>query len=253
MRKQMKGLLLVVGLVAFFFATFIQTQEVAVTRAELEPAVFFQTQELVVTRAELEPAMAIQNRHTKGLMKIPEIVGTAVGVDRSGHPIIKLYTRRAGVGGLPGRLDGLRVSVEVVGEIEARKGPGGDPVDTTIRFDRPVPIGVSTGHPAITAGTIGARLTDGTNVFALSNNHVYADVNAASIGDAVIQPGTFDGGTSPADDIGNLAAFETIDFVNPINVIDAAIASTTILLLGDSTPSNGYGTPRSTIIAAAVG
>jgi len=34
---------------------------------------------------------------------------------------------------------------------------------------RPVPIGVSTGHPDITAGTIGARVTDGVNVYALSN------------------------------------------------------------------------------------
>ena len=73
-----------------------------------------------------------------------------------------------------------------------------------------MPIGVSTGHPDITAGTIGARVTDGTNVYALSNNHVYANKNLAVIGDAVIQPGTFDGGSSPADDIGTLADFEPI-------------------------------------------
>ncbi len=58
---------------------------------------------------------------------------------------------------------------------------GGDTenLDPTSRFNRPVPIGVSTGHPAITAGTIGARVTDGVNVYALSNNHVYADENTA--------------------------------------------------------------------------
>jgi hypothetical protein len=83
---------------------------------------------------------------------------------------------------------------------------------------------VSTGHPAITAGTIGARVTDGTDVFALSNNHVYADVNAASIGDAVIQPGTFDDGSSP----------------------DAATAAT----VGNATP--GDGTPKSATVAASV-
>jgi len=87
-------------------------------------------------------------------------------------------------------------------------------VDTTARFPRPVPIGVSTGHPDITACTIGARLTDGTNVFALSNNHCYADENRASIGDPAIQPGTYDGGASPADDIGTLADFEPIIFGN---------------------------------------
>ena len=75
-----------------------------------------------------------------------------------------------------------------------------------------MPIGVSTGHPDITAGTIGARVKSGGNVWALSNNHVYADANAASAGDAVIQPGTYDGGSSSADDIGMLSDFEPIVF-----------------------------------------
>jgi hypothetical protein len=68
-------------------------------------------------------------------------------------------------------------------------------IDPTGRFDRPVPIGVSTGHPDITAGTIGARVKDSDgNIYALTNNHVYADENRASIGDKVLQPGAFDGG-----------------------------------------------------------
>lgn len=235
MKNQTKVLLVMVGLVAFFFATFIHTQQA------------------VVSRAELEPIMAIQDRHTKGLMKNPDVVGTAVGIDRTGRPTIKLYTSRSGVSGLPARLDGVRVSVEVVGTIEARKGGPGGGVDPTARFPRPVPIGVSTGHPAITAGTIGCRVMDGQgNVYALSNNHVYADINAASIGDAVIQPGTFDGGSSPADDIGNLAAFVPISF-SGTNTIDAAIASTTTSLVGNSTPSDGYGTPGSTTTAAVPG
>ncbi len=90
-------------------------------------------------------------------------------------------------------------------------------------------------------------------MYALSNNHVYADANEASIGDAVIQPGTFDGGTSPADDIGTLAAFEPIDFSGGANYIDAAIALTTASFLDNSTPSDGYGTPKSSTVAATVG
>jgi hypothetical protein len=85
----------------------------------------------------------------------------------------------------------------------------------------------------------------------LSNNHVYANENLASIGDDVIQPGTFDGGSSPADDIGTLADFEPIVFsTSANNVIDAAIASTTTSLVGNATPSDGYGTPKSTPVAA---
>jgi len=115
--------------------------------------------------------------------------------------------------------------------------------------ERPVPIGVSTGHPDITAGTIGCRVKDEQgNVYALSNNHVYAVENNAELGDAVIQPGTYDGGVSPDDDIGTLAGFVPIVFhPRRTNTIDAAIARTTTDMLGNATPTGGYGAPSSTI------
>jgi chitodextrinase len=126
--------------------------------------------------------------------------------------------------------------------------------------ERPVPIGVSTGHPDITAGTIGCRVTDGTNVYALSNNHVYANENLASIGDNVLQPGTYDDGVDPDDAIGTLADFEPIVFhPRKTNTIDAAIALTTTDKLGNATPLNdpyypdGYGTPSSKTAPADVG
>ncbi len=218
----------------------------------------------------LEIAIAAQEFHTDVLMANPGVVGTGVGLNADGEPVVVILTETRGVRGLPRTLDGVPVVLRQAGRIYAlhhRPGhsKGGtddstntDPVDPTSRFDRPVPIGVSTGHPAITAGTIGARVTDGTAVFALSNNHVYADENSVSIGDAVIQPGTFDDGSSPADDIGTLAAYELINFCDPYpsncpdNVIDAAIASTTTDLLDNSTPSDGYGTPRSTTRGAYI-
>ena len=115
--------------------------------------------------------------------------------------------------------------------------------------ERPVPIGVSTGHPDITAGTIGCRVKDEQgNVYALSNNHVYAVENNAELGDAVIQPGTYDGGVSPDDDIGTLVGFVPIVFhPRRTNTIDAAIARTTTDMLGNATPTGGYGAPSSTI------
>ncbi len=69
----------------------------------------------------------------------------------------------------------------------------------------------------------------------------------------MIQPGTFDGGTSPADDIGTLDDFEPIDFSGGDNFFDAAIALSSTADLDNATPSDGYGTPRSTTIAPAVG
>ena len=95
-------------------------------------------------------------------------------------------------------------------------------------------------------------MTDGSNVYALSNNHVYADENEAGLGDTVIQPGTFDGGTSPADDFGTLFAWEPLKFDGSDNIMDAAIALTTTANLGKATPSDGYGTPKSMTIPATI-
>ncbi|HXV85099.1 MAG TPA: hypothetical protein VD793_00290 [Gemmatimonadales bacterium] len=219
----------------------------------------------------LEQAMRAQERHTPALLSRGDVVGTAVGLDAGGNPVIHLYLTRGG-GALPAMLDGFRVVTAVTGPIltlaqDAQTlaprakpcpnppcgGGGGDPVDPTARFARPVPIGVSTGHPDITAGTIGARVTDGGAVYALSNNHVFANENNATIGDNVLQPGAFDGGVDPADAIGTLFDYEPIAFGGTPNVIDAAIAWSSTDNLGNATPSNGYGMPRSATMAAAPG
>ncbi len=229
----------------------------------------------IVDQVALDHAIRIQEAHTDGLMDLEQVVGTAVGISESGRPIVKVYLMRDAVGGIPVNVDGSFVpdlTSPIVALVQdPRKcadppcngrgngGGGGDdgtedpPLDPTARFDRPVPIGVSTGHPAITAGTIGARVKKGGKVYALSANHVYADEGRAGKGDAVIQPGTFDGGSSPADDIGTLSDFATIVFnTSANNLADAATALTTNLLLGNSTPSDGYGTPRSTTVAATL-
>jgi hypothetical protein len=210
----------------------------------------------VVSQAALDHAIRVQEAQTDGLLALDAVVGTAVGLSNEGRPVVMVYLKDGRVQGVPVNVEGVPFFADVTGEFFALQGQSqakpegkGKPkpsVDRTARFDRPVPIGVSTGHPAVTAGTIGARVTDGNDVWALSNNHVYADENQAPLGDAVIQPGTFDGGSSPADDIGTLYDFEPIVFsTTASNVIDAAIASSTTANLGNSTPSDGYGTPKS--------
>lgn len=220
--------------------------------------------------AAFERVKAVQAAHTNRLMAIQGVVGTGIGLDGSNTQVLKVFLEKGGIAGIPGKLDGVIVQPVVTGAFYALPkrgngggggggkpgGGGGDAIDPTARFDRPVPIGVSTGHPDITAGTIGCRVTDGTDVYALSNNHVYANQNDATVGDAVIQPGSYDNGVSPADNIGTLAEFKLIAFYDdrnppnpiPTNTIDAAIAlvtSGTNGSLGNATPSNGYGTPQS--------
>jgi hypothetical protein len=217
---------------------------------------------LVVDQVALSHALRVQEAYTDEMFEIAGVVGTAVGLSESGRPVVKVYLMTDQVEGVPVNVDGVTFVPEISGEIlalqigQAKGGKGGRPkasVDRTARFDRPVPIGVSTGHPAITAGTIGARVTDGTDVFALSNNHVYAVENWASIGNNVLQPGVFDGGVDPDDAVGTLYDFEPLKFDGSDNVIDAAIASTTTARLGKATPSDGYEVPPSSTIDAAVG
>ena len=212
-----------------------------------------------------ERAKEIQEKHTGRLMAIEGVVGTAVGIDPDNRHEVKVFVERLEVAGVPNKLDEVPVEVVVTGKIYALK-PGEKPtahrVNPAARFPRPVPIGVSTGHPAITAGTIGCRVKDASGkVYALSNNHIYANENMAAIGDNVLQPGTYDGGKNPQDAIGTLSDFEYIVFYNsanppnpiPTNTIDAAIALSSTTNLGNATPSNGYGKPKSTTASAYAG
>ena len=208
-----------------------------------------------------ERVKEVQEQHTNELMAMAGVVGTAVGENEGGQLAVLVLLEHGAVV-IPRELEGVPVRPLVTGKIEALQGggkPGGSASALTPAswWPRPVPIGVSTGHPAITAGTIGCRVTNGSTVYALSNNHVYANANRATIGNAVIQPGTYDGGTSPADDIANLSAFSRINFDGSNNTIDAAIAaikpiSTTDSRprVGNATPSNGYGIPSRTTAAA---
>ena len=193
---------------------------------------------------DLSAALAAQRRHTQLLMAQRGVIGTAVGLGPAGEARVKIFTVDAGVAGLPATLDGVPVSVEAIGRIMARSDP------TTRR--RPAPIGFSVGHPAITAGTIGARVVDGLGrVFLLSNNHVLANANGAQLDDSALQPGPLDGGTNPADRIGGLYDFEPLNLafnsygvIPPSNAMDAAIALSSRDLLSNSTPTDdGYGIP----------
>src|SRR5712664_3739554 len=149
---------------------------------------------LPVTRPipDLRAAIAAQRRHTDALLEIPGVVGTAVTLQPDGRVGMMLLLERSGVTGLPLMLDGIPVAQRVTGRLMAFSDP--------TQRQRPAPMGFSVGHPAITAGTIGARVRDALgHVYILSNNHVLANSNGASIGDPEYQPGPFDGGT-PADD-----------------------------------------------------
>jgi len=114
----------------------------------------------------------------------------------------------------------LPLSVRHSGEFQAQPH--------TFRI-RPATGGVSLGHYRITAGTLGC-LSIGRNeprnhrLMILSNNHVLANSNNGVFGDPILQPGSYDGGQNPADQVAILERFVPVQFGGATNYVDAATA-----------------------------
>jgi hypothetical protein len=93
---------------------------------------------------------------------------------------------------------------------------------------RPSPCGNSIGHYKITAGTQGCLATGlhaprSSRLLVLSNNHVLANVNAGVYGDCIVQPGPYDGGVCPRDQVAILERFVPINFAaGARNYVDCA-------------------------------
>ncbi len=236
-----------VSLVAFAFAISLwvgcnQPQENA-----SEPLTSQQAGTLSKANPAVAAAIAVQERHTNELMATPDVVGTGIGADRDGKPVILILTRRESQAALPSEIEGVRTRVDVVGEIRPMAG--------YTKVYRPVPCGVSVGNDLeCSAGTIGCVVTVGGSGtrYMLSNNHVLARENAASIGERIDQPGRYDGRPLCArtGQVATLSAFKVISTTSN-NQIDAAIAQYTE---GNvcSMVNNLY-TPSGTVVAPSVG
>lgn len=184
------------------------------------------------------------------------VVGVAAGnkitdnID-TGEPCITIFvTHRVDADKLSSEdlispeLKGYKTDVIETGEIFA--GPAKDHKDSVAMSEelgietlrqrvRPVMGGFSVGHYRITAGTIATCVYDlwpfpgiPEKYYILSNNHVLANSNNARIGDPILQPGPYDGGTVPGDIVARLSRYVPIRWktptYNPLNYVDAAIA-----------------------------
>lgn len=140
---------------------------------------------------------------------------------------------------IPKEVGKFKTDVVETGEIFAggaahtQYAPAAEQVTTqTLRGRvRPVEGGYSVGHYKITAGTMATAVIDATpfpgiprRYYMLSNNHVLANSNDALLGDPILQPGPFDGGTVPGDIVARLSRFVPIHFDGRCNYVDAAIA-----------------------------
>jgi len=165
-----------------------------------------------------EELIRVKGRHLGTLMAISNVVGVGIGYklskgQQTKEPCLKLLVRekitKEGLDKrelIPASLDGVATDVFQVGELWAQESWTG-------RY-RPAPGGVSIGHYQISAGTLGVVVRDrvsGARLI-LSNNHVLANSNNASVGDAILQPGGADGGTVQSDTIAHLERFCPIEF-----------------------------------------
>jgi hypothetical protein len=168
--------------------------------------------------AEQQEPRQAKEAHKDQLLQLPNVVGVGVGYREVGGQttdevvVSVLVEEKVPVAALtaeqivPTTVSGVRTDVIQVGHLRA--------LQSRTDRHRPVPGGVSLGHFRITAGTFGAVVRDNTTQarLILSNNHVLANSNDASPGDAILQPGAADGGSNPGDVIAHLERFCPIDF-----------------------------------------
>ncbi|MGK5171002.1 hypothetical protein [Geodermatophilus sp. CPCC 205761] len=112
------------------------------------------------------------------------------------------------------------IDVRVIGVVRALSSPTPEQLQ---QGTRPLHPGLSVGHGAVTAGTLGGFVRVGGRLALLSNSHVLAASGDAAIGDPVLQPGPADGGVDD-DRVATLAAFEAFLADGRANLVDAAVA-----------------------------
>jgi hypothetical protein len=196
---------------------------------------------LAKSDARIEALKRVQERHTQRLMASKDVVGTAVGENEAGELVVKIYTVREGVAGLPTSLDGEKVDVEVTGVIRAMVGKpekGTTTVSHTAKQTPPIQLGTSGGwrydlaNGYCCGGTLGSLVKIGGTQYILSNYHVLnADIvsggnnRVATDRDPIVQPGLIDVNCNAdnAQNVGTLAGSASL----PGSNVDAAIAKVT--------------------------
>ena len=217
----------------------------------------------------LDIAMEVQEAHTSGLMADPDVVGTAVGLNRTGEAVIQVFVESEGVRGIPRNLEGFDVVVKVTGPIVAYKRPssagGSSEVSHKAKQTPPIQLGTSGGwrydlaNGYCCGGTLGALVQIGATKYILSNWHVlYSDiVNGGNNrtwqpGDPVIQPGLIDVSCNQ-NNAQNVASLVNGGGSLPDGNVDAGIAKIIEGMVDESGAILEIGTISSRTVEASIG
>lgn len=157
----------------------------------------------------------VKRRHEVDLLAQENVNMVAV-TERNGEPVIRVGVSDGVIPRTaPSKLEGYHVEYDTVEPFELvglkNRELATSPSEHQSKH-RPVPGGVSAINSDSTACTSGFVLRDDSGKdFLSSNNHCFALLNEADIGDPIWQPSPYDGGTS-GDMIGTLADYVPIDF-----------------------------------------
>ncbi|NPV57628.1 MAG: hypothetical protein HPY76_13290 [Anaerolineae bacterium] len=160
----------------------------------------------------------VKEKYKKILMGYPNVVGVGTGMKVSGGQetgdmcIVALVRQK-----LPAQTLSAEATLPTsVGGIDTDVWEVGDLMEHSLNSarQRPAQPGCSIGHSLVTAGTLGCMVRDREHgvPLILSNNHVLANCNVATPGDAILQPGAADGGTLAQDTLAYLTRFIPLRF-----------------------------------------
>ncbi len=223
---------------------------------------------------EIRAVIPVQEKYTSDLMKIQDVVGTAVGLTDDGKPCILVLTKTdiienalaKGISNpLPDKLENVPVRILVTGEITAFKGKpgGGGGVSHTAKQTAPISLGTSGGwhydlaNGYCCGGTLGSLVDIGGVKHVMSNYHVFeSDIvsggngKVATTGDGILQPGLIDINCSAANgqDVATLVVKHSL----PNSNVDVGVAKIIPGMVKTDGSILEIGTLSSNTVAAAV-
>jgi hypothetical protein len=190
--------------------------------------------EWALDHPQVKPVIAVQSAVTTDLMKLPGVLGTAVGLDDNGGAALVVYAdqdspRRAEiVRSLPPQIRGVGVKVELTDKFRAFAAH-------TAQQSLPIQLGTSGGwrfdlaNGFCCGGTLGSLIQVNGVQYIMSNYHVLeADIVSggnsivANTGDPIIQPGLIDVScqAAGAQGVGSLIRLSSLPGAN----VDVSVA-----------------------------
>ena len=218
--------------------------------------------EFTLDHPHVKPVVAVQEAVTPEIMRLPGVLGTAVGLDGSGTATLVVYvdqdspSRAEVIRSLPPQIRGIGVKVEVTEKFRAYTAH-------TARQSPPIQLGTSGGWSHDLAngyccgGTLGSLIQVNGVQYIMSNYHVFeSDIVpggngiVASTGDPIIQPGLIDVNCNAANAqvVGTLVKLSSL----PDSNVDVSVAQVSSGMVSTDGAILEIGTISASTVSAAL-